>query len=70
VNDLHERQQTSEDVILIVQNKPWDPCKVEPLTEDQIRSALNQAAVINQAAERRSKEEAIVLPDVHECGGE
>lgn len=31
VNDLHERQQTSEGVLLIEQNKPWDPRKVEPL---------------------------------------
>lgn len=31
VNDLHEREQTSEGVLLIEQNKPWDPRKVEPL---------------------------------------
>ena len=31
VNDLHEREQTSEGVLLIEQAKPWDPRKVEPL---------------------------------------
>jgi hypothetical protein len=31
VNDLHEREQTAEGVLLIEQNKPWDPRKVEPL---------------------------------------